>query len=65
MRKQKITRQVLEEGFTVDGDNVYNLYEKPNPKTTLASRIQTQIESKSKRNNQTQRKTTRRKTTSV
>lgn len=31
MRKQKITRQVLEEGFTVEGDKVFNLYDKPNP----------------------------------
>lgn len=31
MRKQKITRQVLEEGFTVEGDKVYDLYNKPNP----------------------------------
>jgi hypothetical protein len=30
MKKQKITRQVLEEGFTVEGDKVYNLYEKKN-----------------------------------
>jgi hypothetical protein len=30
MRKQKITRQVLEEGFTVEGDKVYDLYENKN-----------------------------------
>jgi hypothetical protein len=28
MRKQKITHQILEEGFTVEGDKVYDLYEK-------------------------------------
>ena len=55
LRKQKITKQVLEEGFTVNGDKLTDLYENKKPNTivnpvTLEEVIRTEFKEGDKKN---------------
>jgi hypothetical protein len=39
MRKQKITRELVEEGFTVDGNNVFDLYDNHGKTNTIVNPV--------------------------
>lgn len=55
LRKQKITKEILEEGFTVEGDKVYDLYENKKTNTivnpvTLEEVVRTEFKEGNKKN---------------
>jgi len=55
IRKQKITNEILEEGFTVEGDKVYDLYENNKTNTivnpvTLEEVVRTEFDEGTKKN---------------